>query len=270
MATRVKRFARGFNWLGLGVIVAVLGIWQLLVTSHALDYSSLPGPIEIAAGFGYIESHGSTIVSAGMWGNLGHTLQCVAEAWGLALVIGGFAGLMIGLNRVVASWATATVDIFRSLPVIALIPIAILIWGPGSKAEVILGAYAAVWLMLVNTAAGVRGVPPQLREVARTLRLSRRATLVKVVMPATGAAMLVGARLALTVSLVVCVVSEMLGLQTGVGNAIILEQSADEPTRMWAYVLIVGVLGILANAGLVRAVRLVFPGVSAVSEWRSN
>jgi ABC-type nitrate/sulfonate/bicarbonate transport system permease component len=267
---RAKRVALGFNWLGVAVIVAVLGIWQLLVSSRALDYSSLPAPSQIASGLGYLASHGSNIVSAGMWSDLGHTVRCVLEAWAFALLIGGLGGLLIGLNPTVASWASATIDMFRSLPIIALIPIAILIWGPGSKAEVILGAYAAVWPMLVNTTGGVRSVPPQLRDVARTLRLSRWQTLIKVVMPATGAAMLVGARLALTVALVVCVVAEMLGLQTGIGNAILLEQSADEPARMWAYVLIVGVLGIIANAGLVRAVRLVFPGVSAVSERRSS
>jgi len=270
MAARARRIALRFNWLGLAVIVGVLGIWQLLVTSRVLDYSALPSPIDIANGLGYLASHGSTIVSAGMWGNLAHTVRCVLEAWGIALLIGGAAGLLIGLNRTVASWATATVDIFRSLPVIALIPIAILIWGPGSKAEVILGAYAALWPMLINTAGGVRGVPAQLRDVAKTLRLSRSATLLKVVMPATGAAMLVGARLALTVALVVCVVAEMLGLQTGLGNALILEQSADEPARMWAYVVIVGVLGIIANVGLVQAVRLIFPGVSAISDRRSS
>jgi ABC-type nitrate/sulfonate/bicarbonate transport system permease component len=120
--------------------------------------------------------------------------------------------------------------------------------------------------MLINTAGGVRGVAPRLHDVARTLRLSRSATLLKIVVPSTGAAILVGARLALTTALVVCVVSEMLGLQNGVGYSLLLEQSADEPARMWAYILIVGTLGILANFGLVNAVRMIFPGVVASTE----
>jgi ABC-type nitrate/sulfonate/bicarbonate transport system permease component len=98
------------------------------------------------------------------------------------------------------------------------------------------------------------------------LRLSRRATLQEILMPATGAAMLVGARLALATTLVLCVVAEMLGLETGVGHAVVLEQSGDEPARMWAFVLVIGALGILVNFMLVRVVRLLFPGVAAASE----
>jgi ABC-type nitrate/sulfonate/bicarbonate transport system permease component len=148
--------------------------------------------------------------------------------------------------------------------VIALIPIAILIWGTGSKTEIILGAYAGLWPMLINTAGGARSVPTALTDVAASLRLSRAATVCKIILPATAAAILVGARLALSTTLVVCVVAEMLGLQSGIGNQLILEQF--EPPRMWAYVIVIGALGILLNFVLVRLVRALFPGVSAASE----
>ena len=130
-------------------------------------------------------------------------------AWAIAVVVGGLLGLLLGLNATVASWTSATVDVFRSMPVVAFVPIAILVWGPATKAEVIVGAYAAVWPMLINTAGGIRGIAPRLRDVAATLRLSRLATLVKIVIPATAPAMIVGARLALGTALVVCVVAEM-------------------------------------------------------------
>jgi ABC-type nitrate/sulfonate/bicarbonate transport system permease component len=184
----------------------------------------------------------------------------------IGVAIGAAAGLLLALNPTVAGWGSATVDLFRSLPVVALIPVAILIWGTASKAEVILGAYAALWPMLINTAGGVRGVTPRLRDVARMLGLSRWHTLRKIVLPSTGGAMLVGARLALATSLVICVVAEMLGLQSGVGNQLVLEQGAGQGARTWAYILVIGVLGLIANAGLTKAVRMAFPGVSAVSE----
>lgn len=261
MATRIRRGFASVNWLGLATILGLLVLWQLLVSTKVIDYAPIPGPIEIWSGLRWLAAPGG-----GLWQELGHTLHCVALAWLIAVVVGGLAGLVIALNASVATWAGSTVDLLRSLPVIALIPIAILIWGIGSKTEVILGAYAGLWPMLINTAGGARSVPPRLREVARTLRLSRRATVAKIVMPATGAAMLVGARLALATSLVLCVVAEMLGLENGVGNAVILEMSGDEPARMWAYVLVIGALGILVNFALVRLVRILFPGVTAASE----
>lgn len=241
--------------------MAVLGVWQLVVSTHLISYSSLPGPIQIWSGFRALAGSGG-----GLWSAVGHTVQCVLLAWVIGVAIGGVAGLLIALNPTVAGWGNASVDLFRSLPVVALIPIAILIWGTASKTEVILGAYAALWPMLINTAGGVRGVSPRLRDVARTMELSRWDTLRKIVLPSTGGAMLVGARLALATSLVICVVAEMLGLQSGVGNQLVLEQGAGQAGRTWAYILVIGVLGLIANAGLTKAVRMIFPGVSAVSE----
>ena len=87
----------------------------------------------------------------------------------------------------------------------------------------------------------------------------------KIVLPATGISMLVGARLALAIALVVCVVAEMLGLPNGIGYSIVLEESAGQPERLWAYIVTIGILGILTNTGLVLAMRLAFPGVSRLA-----
>lgn len=252
-----------FNWLGLGTVVALVLLWQLLVGTGAVSRSALPSPTDIWHGFGYLvgPDAGGALRIAVL-----HTVRVVLEAWAISTVLGGILGFLLALSPVVASWTSATVDLLRSLPVVALIPIAILIWGTGDKTEIILGAYSGIWAMLINTGAGVRNVPARLRDVARTLQLSRGATLVKVVMPATWAAMLVGARLALSSTLVICVVSEMLGLQSGVGNQLVLEQSGMEPARMWVYILIAGILGILVNTGLVRLFRVLLPGVAAVAE----
>ncbi|HEX3803171.1 MAG TPA: ABC transporter permease subunit [Solirubrobacteraceae bacterium] len=261
MATRLRHGVASVNWPGIATLVVLLVLWQLLVSTKIINYAPLPGPIEIWSGLKYLAGSGG-----GLWSDVGHTMHCVALAWVIAVVVGGLVGMVVALNATVASWAGSTVDLLRSLPVIALIPVAILIWGIGSKTEIILGAYAGMWPMLMNTAGGARSVPARLHDVARTLRLSRRATLQKIVMPATGAAMLVGARLALATTLVLCVVAEMLGLESGVGHAVVLEGSGDEPARMWAYVLVIGSLGILVNFALVRIVRVLFPGVTAASE----
>jgi ABC-type nitrate/sulfonate/bicarbonate transport system permease component len=261
MVSWLRRRAAGFNWLGLATILGILAVWQILVSTKILNYAPLSDPVDVWSGLKYLAGSGG-----GLWAALGHTLKCVVIAWALAVATGGLIGMLVALNGTVASWAGATVDLLRSLPVIALIPIAILIWGTGSKTEIILGAYAGLWPMLMNTAGGARSVPPGLGDVARMLRLSRPATVRKIIMPATAASMLVGARLALATTLVVCVVAEILGLQSGIGNQLVLEQNGFQSARMWAYVLIIGVLGILLNFVLVRMVRVLFPGVAAAAE----
>ncbi|WP_051809743.1 ABC transporter permease [Actinoplanes subtropicus] len=265
MGAWLRRTSRSANWAGVVVAAAVLTIWQLLVTLRLIGDPPLPGPIEIWRGFQEL-----TVPGGGMWPAIGHTVQVVLTAWSIGAGSGCVLGLLLAANRTVASWAVATVDVLRSLPVVALIPIAILLWGTGNLTEVALGAYAALWPMLINTAGGARAVTPRLRDVARTMVLSRPATLLKIVLPATGASMLVGARLALSTTLVVCVVSEMLGLQSGIGNQLVLEQGAMQPARMWVYVLVTGVLGVVVNAGLIRAFRVAFPGIAGTMGRRGR
>ena len=255
----LRRGGRAINWLGIAVILALLVVWQLLGSA------TLPSPVDIWHGFQDLIGP-----DGGLGEALLHTIQMVLLAWIIGAGLGMVLGLLLALNPTVGSWGSATVDMLRSLPVVALIPIAILVWGTGSLTEVILGAYAALWPMLINTAGGVRNVTPRLRDVARTLGLSRAATLFKIVLPATGSSILVGARLSLATALVVCVVSEMLGLQSGVGNQLVLEQSGMQPARMWVYVLVVGVLGLIVNAGMIRAFRLLFPGVALVSSFEGG
>jgi sulfonate transport system permease protein len=251
--------ARAVNLPGLGVIAVLLAAWQLIVSAKVIDFASLPGPAGIVAGLGQL------LREDGLWGPLGHTVLTAAIAWALAVSAGTVAGLLIGLNPRVASWGYATIDILRSLPVIAFVPIAILIWGPAGKAEVLVAAYAAIWPMLVNTSQGVRGVTPAMRDVARTLRLSRSATIRKIVIPAATAPMLVGARIALGICVVVTVVTEMIGPPLGLGYGLISAQSAQQPEQMWALVLVVGITGAALNAALTWLTRLAFPGVATAA-----
>lgn len=255
-----SRLTRAVNLPGLGVIVLVLALWQLLVGTKVIDFTSVPAPSGIVSGFQQLLDQGD------FWGPFGHTLQVIAAAWALAVAVGVLVGLLVGLNAVVASWVSATTDILRSLPVIAFIPIAILIWGPATEAEVLVAAYAAVWPMLVNTSQGVRGVAPALHDVARTFRLSRIATLRTIVIPAAAGPMLVGARIALGITVVVVVVTEMLGPPLGLGYALITAQSAQQPGQMWALILVVGITGVLLNAVLVQLTRLAFPGITGAAE----
>jgi len=257
MVTELKLMASRINWLGMAVVAGILLAWQLVVATGIITYSSFPAPTAILDAFVYLSGHGI------LWPQVAHTLRCVFISWSLAVLIGSTVGLLIGLNKTAASWGTATIDLLRSLPVLVLIPIGILIWGPATQTEIIIGTYAGLWPMILNTAGGVRSVSPRLREVAATMGLSRAETLFKIVVPSTSASMLVGARLALSSALIICVVAEMLGLQAGVGNLLVLQRSADQPERMWAFVLTVGILGLLVNVALNWLVRLVSPGIYA-------
>jgi ABC-type nitrate/sulfonate/bicarbonate transport system permease component len=249
-----RRFLSAFNPLGCLVVVAVIGLWQLLVDAGVLEFDYLPPPTKV------FDALTDLIASGDMSAAVGHTLLATLQAAVIAIVLGSMLGAAVGLLPAVERFFMATFDVLRTVPVVALMPVALLVWGPAAKTEIIVAVYAAVWPMLVNAAGGVRAVHPRLRDVARTFKLSKRATVTKIILPAAMPALLVGARLSVVTALVVTIVAEMLVNSQGLGWALIQSQDALQPAQMWAYAVVCGIIGYLLNLALLQLVRLGLPG----------
>jgi ABC-type nitrate/sulfonate/bicarbonate transport system permease component len=159
----------------------------------------------------------------------------------------------------------ASVDFLRTIPAVALVPVAVLSFGPVPSAEIALATYAALWPIVLHTAGGVAAVHPRQYDVARMLRLGPVATVRKIVIPAAVPAWLVGARMAMTIALLVAIMAEMMMSTRGLGGGLTESMHALAPARMWTYALVCGILGLLLNAGVRRAVRRALPGAPAQS-----
>jgi ABC-type nitrate/sulfonate/bicarbonate transport system permease component len=242
------------NPTGWAVVILAIGIWEALVRAQILRYASLPAPSGVLSGFGDL------VASGALLGDLLHTLGVAVLASALAIAIGVTLGAAIGLVPLFAALTNASVDVLRTIPTLALIPVALLIFGPEFRTELIVAVYAATWPVLINTAGGVRAVHPRLYDVARTFQLSGPERLRKIVLPAAMPAILVGGRLAVVSALVVAVVAEMLVNPEGIGWGLIRTQQALRPERTWAYAIASGALGFAVNACLVFAVRRALPG----------
>lgn len=245
-----------FNPLGLLTGLVLVGLWQLVVDTRVLHYEYLPAPSAI------IGSTGQLVSDTHFGSNLAHTVIVTLIGWAIASVGGVALGAAVGLSRVVWRWTMASIDILRALPIIAFVPVAVLIFGLSSTMELSLVIYAAFWPVVINTIAGVRAVSPVLRDVASTLKLTRLQALRKVVMPSAAGSILVGMRLALALALVLAVVAEMVGNPTGLGYQLVFEQNALKPDLMFGYVVVVGLIGLALNAVLIGATRLLLPGLA--------
>lgn len=245
------------NPVGLLVPLAGVGAWQLLVSTGVLNYAYLPTPVEVG------ESLVALAASGELAADLAHTLAIVVLAAVLALALGGALGFAIGSLPPVRTYFMASVDFLRTIPAVALLPVALLQFGPGPGTELILATWAAQWPVLVNTAGAVATVPARLHDVARTLRLTRARTVRSIVLPAVLPAWLAGARVAAMIALLVTVVAEMIMTPEGLGGGLNQSMQALDPARMWAYALICGIVGALLNATLRRAVRIGLPGSPA-------
>ena len=192
--------------------------------------------------------------------DVAHTLGVAALSAGIAMILGAALGFAIGFIPMVRRYGMASVDFLRTIPAVALVPVAVLTFGPIPSTEVILATYAALWPIVLHTAAGVAAVHPRQYDVARMLRFGPLTTLRKIVIPAVVPAWLVGARMAAIIAVLVAVVAEMIMYPRGLGGGLIESLHALAPARMWAYALVCGIVGALLNAGLRHGVRLALPG----------
>lgn len=248
---------RRVNVPGLLTMAAGIGVWEVLVRSGVLDFQNLPAPSAIAGGAR------SLIASGDLPGNVLHTLRSTLLGWGVASVLGIAVGVGLGLSRTAWRWSMASIEIIRAIPPVSLVPVALLVFGFALRMELSIIVYAAAWTVLVNTIDGVRSVRPELLDVAQVLRLSKAATIWKVVLPAALPSVTVGLRLALSLSLALAVVAEMLGNPAGLGNALIRTQQALQPEQMFAYVFTIGFLGIALNAVFRSVSKRALPSLAA-------
>ncbi|MGH2945406.1 MAG: ABC transporter permease [Solirubrobacteraceae bacterium] len=249
----MRRLARRVNVPGLLVFAALLGAWELAIRTGLLELRFMSPPSEIAVALWELVESGE------LASNTGHTLRSVLIGWGMASAGGVLVGTLLGLWRPAWVFSLASIDFSRSLPSIALVPPAILIFGFSLKMELMVIVYAAIWPVIVNTIGGIRQVPGELRDVARTFRLSRIGEAWKIVLPAAAPTIVVGLRLAMGISLIVAIVAEMIGNPAGLGYAMIFQQQAVQPDAMFAYILAIGFLGVALNAVLVALTRLLRP-----------
>lgn len=241
------------NVLGLATMATLVVVWELAVRGGLADYEFLSAPS------GVIRAYVTLLSSGELVDHTIHTLRSTLVGWAIAAPVGIALGAWLGLSHTAWRYSMASIEVLRAIPPISLVPVAILVFGFSLRMELTLIVYVAAWTVLINTIDGVRSVRPELLDVARMLRMSRAARVRKVVLPAATPSIVVGLRLALSLSLVLAVVAEMIGNPRGLGNALISAQLALQPEQMFAYVVTVGLVGISLNAGLRYVSGVAFP-----------
>lgn len=180
---------------------------------------------------------------------------------GLGLLIGALGGLglgtLLGLSRRAARMAALSVEVARPVPSVALIPLALLVFGFGVRMEVSVVAFACLWPMGVLTQAAVLQVEPRLLEVAHALQLSAWQRFVWIVGPAIVPRLFVALRLCVAIALVVAVTVEIAANPHGMGYALIIAQQSLDPALMLAWLAWIGGVGFAINAAALALQRAV-------------
>lgn len=182
------------------------------------------------------------------------SLARLAIGYLIALIVGVAAGTAIGSSRTLRALCEPTLEFFRAIPPPVLTPVIALFTGyTGWTAKLVTIAMGCLWPILLNTVEGVRSVDEVLRDTARSYRLSRLTTLQHVVLRGASPRIAAGARQALSIGVILMVISELFGANRGLGAAIVQFQRSFAVPQMWTGIILLGLIGV-ALSGLFRLV----------------
>ncbi len=248
--------AASINWPGMAVLAIVLAAWEALVRSGAVSFEFFPAPLAILQGGIQLARDGV------LFADLAHTLISIALGWTIAMAIGVSLGLLLGFSPLVRRYGLATIEVLRPIPGIAFAPVGLLLFGFSLQTELAVTVLPTLWPVMINTMGGIANAHPRLNDVGRTFRLSRGDIVLRILLPAALPSIIVGARISLGLALVMAIVAEIVGNPAGLGYAIVREQQAMNPENMFAYIAVVGVLGVLLNAGVLGLTTSLWPATA--------
>ncbi|WP_167449835.1 ABC transporter permease [Streptomyces hyaluromycini] len=223
--------------LQLGALVAVVALWALVAGAGVVSPTALPGPAAVAAALGGLLGSGT------YWQAVGDTLDGAVTGLAVAVAVGIPVGLVTGVYAAAEESSRLLVEILRSFPVIALLPVFLLVLGstPGMKATVVF--IACVFPILLQSQYGARSVTPSVHETVRAYRIPRLLRFRRVVLPGAVPSVMTGLRLAATTSVLVAIGVEVLTTLPGIGHMIMEAQQAGASDRAYAYILTAGAIG---------------------------
>jgi ABC-type nitrate/sulfonate/bicarbonate transport system permease component len=225
--------------------IALVALWW--VTSSGSDSLYYPPLSEVVEALG--EQWVFEQVSSDLLPSLGR--------FGAGYVLAGVAGIAAGVALGLVPWlrrsTQAVTEFLRALPPPLLLPFTLVTFGTTNAAKVFVIALGSVWPVLLNTVDGVRGVDHEKLEMARAFRLTPAQRVRWVMLPAASPRIVAGLRIALSVALILMVISEMQGSSNGLGYRVLDAQRSFDTAGMFAGIVVIGLVGVILNTVFLAA-----------------
>lgn len=216
-------------------------LWQVACSTGLLSTHVVASPFQIAL-------TGWTLVKDGtLQTNLLVSLARAGVGLGIAFVAGVGLALIAGLSRLGEDIVDAPVQILRTLPALALVPLFILWFGIGETPKIALVALGASFPIYLNLHKGIRSIDPKLLEMARTLGLTRTSTIRDVILPGALPDLLIGLRFAVGISWLMLVVAEQVNAESGIGHMMMDAEDFLRTDIILVGLVIYGLLGLISD-----------------------
>jgi ABC-type nitrate/sulfonate/bicarbonate transport system permease component len=230
---------------GLACLLAIIAVWELTARLGLVTPQQLPAPSTIAiAGW-------NDIVDGDMPGQVWLTAQHLFGGFILAAVVGVPLGFVLGRTRLLYAALEPMIEFLRPMPVIAILPIAVLIMGLGNMMIYSVIAFGAGWVILLHAMDGARGIDPVLIETGQTFRVPRMRRFLTIILPAATPQTFTGLRIGLSIAVIVTVVVELVsGFAGGLGDYIGTLEGALQTSVAYAGIVIISLIGYLLGESL--------------------
>jgi sulfonate transport system permease protein len=229
----------GVTWQLILPLLLVIA-YQLWASSNDNGYfPTIPG---------IVEAFRENWLGDGFKTNVLPSLSNLARGYGIGLLLGISVGVLLGRVPLLRRAFGPVFGFLLAVPPVAVLPLFLLVLGVGSQMQIGVLVFSVSIYMLISTADGIRSIEPTLDEVAQVYGIRGPRRLFLVVLPAASPQILAAARISLSLSVLVMVVSEMVGASKGIGAVTLLAQQSFAYEQMWAGMVLVAILGIGLNA----------------------
>ncbi|MGI4813820.1 MAG: ABC transporter permease [Janthinobacterium lividum] len=247
--TRAYRRRRG-AWLGrtglgLAGIAGIVLLWWLVIAWLAPADSMLARFAPMRA----LQALPALVMDDRLFTHIYASLRRIAVGLVAALLLGVPLGFLIGRVRWLDTALSPTLQFLRMISPLSWMPIAVMTLGVGDRAVYFLLGFAALWPLVMSTAAGVAQIDRRWLQLGESLAATRTEMLWHIYVPGIAAHVLIGVRLAIGILWIVLVPAEMLGVSEGLGYLILDTRDRLAYSELTAVILVIGLLGFLLDSG---------------------
>jgi len=247
--------SRNVGWASVATLIATIALWQVAAWRGWVSTQFASSPQAIVAALRHL------IASGELWLHLSASLQRLAIGWGIGTLSGLIVGVALGLFTLARSPGMALVSALFPIPKIALVPLFIIWFGIGEGSKIVTLAFGVFFPTVINTLAGVDGVPRGLIRMAQSFNLKPWSIVTKIVLPGALPAILSGFRITTATAIVLLVAAEMIGAEHGIGAFVLQAGNLYDTDALLAGIVVLSLLGLMIAFVLGRIER-------ALLRWR--
>jgi NitT/TauT family transport system permease protein len=216
----------------LGVVLLILGLWQLL-SGRVIDYFLISNPVDV------VKKLVDVLGESDMHRNIMATGQELVLGWALGASTGAVVGWALGAVRIVGEIMEPILNAINGIPKVALAPMFLLWFGLGIGSKIAIASMIVFFLVFFNVYSGMRSVPQQLVEVARAMGGSRMFVVRKVVLPSVSVPLFAGLKAGVSFAMIGVIAAEFISADEGLGYYSMTSTQQFDPSGLFAALAII-------------------------------